>query len=380
VGEAARSSAAILMTPGHSLSRTQPRTRAKSSDAPGAILWGLLVAVLTVVGIYLGSRGFKDFDAALVPYAGASVVSFFGLAYRFALWQKRPPTRMYWRRGWQLFLSPRRLPRNLWRLGSLLRDNFLAQKFIEKRSRLRWGAHFLISWGCLLAAGLTFPLSFGWVRFETARTSQHDYDAFVFGMRVFRFAVDSVLAFFVFNALNIAAFMVLGGISLAVWRRMRDRGALALQQLSSDLMPLLLLFAVSATGLLLTASTHFMKGIHYGFLSQFHAVTVIFTLLYLPFGKFFHIIQRPAQFTIAYYREIGAEGPQQRCVRCQAPFASVMHIADLKTTQAELGIAFELGAGKHYQDVCPPCRRKNLGLVQDALWRAARDRDEKGTS
>jgi hypothetical protein len=23
----------------------------------------------------------------------------------------------------------------------------------------------------------------------------------------------------------------------------------------------------------------------------------------------------------------------------------------------------------HYQDVCPACRRKNLALTQDALWR-----------
>jgi hypothetical protein len=25
--------------------------------------------------------------------------------------------------------------------------------------------------------------------------------------------------------------------------------------------------------------------------------------------------------------------------------------------------------GTHYQDVCPMCRRKNLALTQDALWR-----------
>jgi hypothetical protein len=23
----------------------------------------------------------------------------------------------------------------------------------------------------------------------------------------------------------------------------------------------------------------------------------------------------------------------------------------------------------HYQDICPACRRKNLALTQDALWR-----------
>jgi hypothetical protein len=25
--------------------------------------------------------------------------------------------------------------------------------------------------------------------------------------------------------------------------------------------------------------------------------------------------------------------------------------------------------GTHYQDICPQCRRKNLALTQDAMWR-----------
>ena len=37
--------------------------------------------------------------------------------------------------------------------------------------------------------------------------------------------------------------MVLLGIFLALWRRARDRGALAVQQFSDDLLPLVLLFA-----------------------------------------------------------------------------------------------------------------------------------------
>ena len=31
----------------------------------------------------------------------------FGITYRYAMWLQRPPTRMYWRRGWQAFFSPR---------------------------------------------------------------------------------------------------------------------------------------------------------------------------------------------------------------------------------------------------------------------------------
>ena len=56
-----------------------------------------------------------------------------------------------------------------------------------------------------------------------------------------------------------------------------------MQQFANDLLPLALLFAVSVTGIFLTISSAFLRGFNYVFLSQLHAVTVIFTLLYLPF-------------------------------------------------------------------------------------------------
>ncbi len=163
-----------------------------------------------------------------------------------------------------------------------------------------------------------------------------------------------------------------------MWRRASDRGALAVQQFGADLLPLVMLFAVSITGVFLTVSTHLMRGLHFVFLSQLHAVTVIFTLLYLPFGKFFHIFQRPAQLGVAFYRETGAKGEAARCARCGEPFASRMHIDDLKQVERELGIRYEAAGDSrahrtettaHYQDICPACRRKNLALTQDALWR-----------
>jgi hypothetical protein len=103
---------------------------------------------------------------------------------------------------------------------------------------------------------------------------------------------------------------------------------------------------------------------------------VIFTLLYLPFGKFFHIFQRPAQLGVAFYRETGARGEAARCARCGEAFASRMHIDDLKQVERELGIRYEAAKSRtpdkttvHYQDICPACRRKSLALTQDALWR-----------
>ncbi len=89
---------------------------------------------------------------------------------------------------------------------------------------------------------------------------------------------------------------------------MRDRGAMALQDFTSDFLPLLILFAISITGLALTASTLWLRGSFYGFLAILHAITVIGALLYLPFGKFFHIFQRPAQIGIKLYQDAGDRG------------------------------------------------------------------------
>jgi hypothetical protein len=294
------------------------------------------------------------------------------------MWLRRPPTRLYWRRGWQLFLAPRRLPGNLLRMLRLLWNNLLAQEFIERRSPLRWAAHAGIFWGCILAAAVTFPLSFGWIRFETTRDSQEMYEAYIFGIRVLDFRLGTIVAELTFNVLVISAVLVLAGVFLALWRHARDRGALAVQQFANDFLPLILLFAISATGLLLTVSARFLHGFHYGFLAQFHAVTVIFTLLYLPFGKFFHIFQRPAQLSLEFYRRASAESGSATCVRCQQPFASKLHVEDLKRVEAELGIQYEIEPGVHYQDVCPGCRRKNLALIQDGLLQAARRIEARG--
>ena len=338
----------------------------------------MFIASLVLGGIYFGSRRLRDFDAALVPYAGASVFSAFGLGYRYSMWLTKPPTRLFWRRGWGLFFAPSRVAQNLARLAALFAVNIVAQRFIEKRSPLRWAAHWFIFWGSILAAAVTFPLSFGWIHFETAGAAQERYQAFVFGLRAFTFDLASPFAPLVFNILDISAVLVMVGVSLAMWRRSRDRGALAVQQFGADLLPLVMLFAVSITGVFLTVSTHLMRGLHFVFLSQLHAVTVIFTLLYLPFGKFFHIFQRPAQLGVAFYRETGAKGEAARCARCGAPFASRMHVEDLKQVERELGIRYESvrlkadtadDTATHYQDVCPTCRRKNLALTQDALWR-----------
>ncbi len=77
-----------------------------------------------------------------------------------------------------------------------------------------------------------------------------------------------------------------------------------------------------------------MHGYAYDFLAILHAVTVIFTLLWLPFGKLFHIFMRPAHLAVGAYKDAGREGEPAHCRRCHAVFASRMHVEDLIAVEA----------------------------------------------
>ena len=71
-----------------------------------ASVWGLLFTIVLAGMIVIGSRNLSHFDAALVGYTFAVLFATFGIVYRYAMWLQRPPTAMYWKRGWQVFLRP----------------------------------------------------------------------------------------------------------------------------------------------------------------------------------------------------------------------------------------------------------------------------------
>jgi hypothetical protein len=332
--------------------------------------WGLFCSGGLAVAIFVGSRNLRNVDAALVGYTFACLFATFAIAYRYSIWLHRPPTRMYWRRGWQAFLRPGHLRANVTHLAARFLWLFLLNEHILKRSKSRGFAHLLIMWGCVLAAAITFPLVFGWVNFETVPGDLTRYRTFAFGLPLFDFAHDSIIGLLIFHGLVWSALLVIPGVLWAFNRRIRDHDAAALQNFQEDFLPLFLLFAVSATGLMLTVSYTWMKGYGYEFLAIVHAVTVIFTLLWLPFGKFFHIFQRPAQLAVKFYRDVGAEEEPARCARCNEPYATPTHIADLIQVEAELGYRYAMSnaACGHYQRICPACRRKMLALAQHAAW------------
>jgi hypothetical protein len=337
-----------------------------------ATIWAVLVTGILARLIVLGSSNLEHFDAALVGYAFATLFAAFGITRRYALWLQRPATAMYWKRGWKVlfrFLHPRHVGGNFVRVLRRLAVNFALNGFIWRRGRMRWLAHWCIMWGCVTAAGITFPLVFGWIHFVTEGDNWDWYRVVVFGQPTGAFPIRSLPGFIAFHGLVWSSVLVVFGVLLALRRRLRDHGAAALQQFGEDILPLLMLFAISVTGLMLTASYTWMKGYAYDFLAILHALTVIFTLLWLPFGKLFHIFQRSAQVGVALYKDVGAQGEQAKCRRCGEEFASRMHVEDLIGVEAELGYRYTLaGAVAHYQWICPRCRRALFGLAQGAAW------------
>ena len=321
-------------------------------------------AVIVMGLIYAGSRQLKHFDWALSTYAVGTILAAFAVVYRYALWADRPPTKMYLRRGLQMFLRrSAAVPHNTGRLGKLLLDNFVLQRFITERSVERWIMHACLSWGGMLAFAVTFPLVFGWIRFESALGRAEVYRVLLFGYPVEEFAVHSIRGFLHFNVLNLSAVLMVVGLILCVKLRMSDKGEIAIQTFADDVLPLLLLFTVSVTGLMLSVSSHFMAGSGFQFIGIAHAASVIGLLLYLPFGKLFHIVQRPLSLGVSFYKQAGHSGAQAQCRRCGEDYASLMHVEDLKTVLDQLGFNFRFG-DVHYQDICPPCRRRLLVLNQ----------------
>jgi len=321
-------------------------------------------AVVAALGLaVVGSGNLRWFDAALVGYLFGTLFAIFGVAYRYLVWLKRPPTAMLNRRGWESFRAKGSRGANALALPALVTSNLLTQGFIRKRSTSRWLAHQLVFWGCILAGLVTFPLVLGLLHFESAGDNGRRYRAFAGPVGTVTFDSRGVFGWVIFHLLDISAVLVLAGVFIFLSRRLRDPGALAVER-SNDFLPLAGLFAVSVTGLALTASNLFMEGRFYVYLNTVHALTVTLGLMYIPFGKLFHIFQRPANLGVAYYKRAGASGEQQHCARCGEAFASKLQMDDLKIVLPRVGMDYSLAGGGSYQDHCPLCRRRLVTLAQ----------------
>ncbi len=346
------------------------------------LIGGAALALAVGAGIWLGSQGLRHFDPAVIGYALGTLLAAFAVGYRFVTWAQRPPSRMYFKRGLQLLFRrgtnsstlqlfnpppPSTAPHGAGTLGHALAAKFVTQGFIRRRSPLRWIMHLCLSGGSTLAFAITFPLVFGWVHFESLPDNAEIYQVRALGLAVDEFSVHSAKAFVMFNLLNFSAVIVLVGLVLAAWRRFTDAGERATQTFLEDILPLLLIFTVTVTGLALTVSYKFMGGRGHGLWAVVHMVSVVSLLLYIPFGKLFHIFQRTCSLCVSLYKKSGEHGPRARCRACGEDFASQMHVDDLKVVLDQLGFDYRFATARgkvHYQDICPACRRRLLALNQ----------------
>jgi hypothetical protein len=330
---------------------------------------GLTATFVVSVGVALGSGNLLHYDPALLIYTFGSLVSVFVITYRVTAFYQRPPSRLYALRALQRLLRLRG-----WATVSKQGATDVgAQRFIFRRNKLRWIAHLLFSWGTLIACAITIPLVFGWMHFETPAGDLNRYDVIVFGQNVHSFHIESLTSFLVFNMLNISAVMVIVGVSIALHRRLYAPGrSRSRQQFGRDFVPLLMLLAISITGLMLTYSMHAMDGYGYSELSLVHALVVIVAMIYIPFGKFFHVFVRPLHLAVGLYRREDAKQDLVKCQICSSEFAGQMHVADLKKILRETGMnwTFDDGPVAHYADVCPSCRRRSMGATHHNLAQA----------
>ncbi len=318
-----------------------------------AVLAGTAVSALLVLAIVFGSRLLRDYDSALLPYAVASVFLAFGVAYRYTVWVSAPGARRLLARGWGSFFSADNFRQAPTAVPRMIATYLGFQKFLGARSHARWAAHQLIFWGCVLAALITFPLTWGWFTFTSGTGSGPAYEMRIWGVKILGFDALSFVGWVMFHGLDLAAVLVIPGAAYFLWRRMKDRGAMTGQRFAYDMVPLLALIIISVTGLLLTFSSLFLHGGGYEFLAILHMASVVFTLVYIPFGKFFHIVQRPAAVGMQLFKYTARRDDEIfTCRRCHEPIDTGPYVENLRGTMRDLDLGFD-----RWAEYCPRCKR-----------------------
>ena len=200
-------------------------TRSRDRLDRRGVAWGIVGVAVVIALTFIGSDRLVWFDAALVGYLFGVIFAVFGVAYRYAVWLRRPSTAMLNRRGWDAFRQ--RKARNVVALPSLVATHLLTQGFIRRRSRTRWLAHQLVFWGCILAGLVTIPLTLGLLHFESVGQRADHYQVYLSRVGTMKFDAESIVGWFTFHALDVAAVLVLAGVFIFLRRRLRDPGAMA---------------------------------------------------------------------------------------------------------------------------------------------------------
>ncbi|MBB6454023.1 hypothetical protein HNQ94_002474 [Salirhabdus euzebyi] len=297
---------------------------------------------------FLGTRMFTHVDLNLYGYMVGTIVFLGGFFYRFIAWGERPPTKIIIKKGIKLLFRKSTPQTSV--------EHLATYKFIWNRGIYRWTQHLLIGWGCLIAIMVTFPLVFGWMYFTMGESGY--YTIVAMGMNIMTVPADGIIAFFSYNALNFSAIMVITGVCMALYRRIKNMQARADQTFIYDFMPLYLLLFVSITGLALTFINVFLHGAGHYVMSLIHQYSVIVTLIYLPFGKLAHIPFRPLSVFARNYREHYAEKSMKECKVCGTGFVSTEQSNDVIDVLGVNEIEFNMTDGFNLAELCLPCRRK----------------------
>ncbi len=311
------------------------------------------VATLALLAaVWIGSRGGRDLDPALLGYAGATVVAAFGVTWRASAFWRRPASAHYGRTLLGALAAPSRWPALFRSAGADLG----AQTFIARRSRLRWVAHLLLSLGTLASFAITVPLVLGWLHFEAE--GQSHYRPMLFGMAAGpALAIDGPLAWLTFHALLLAGIAVAGGAAYFLAVRLRPRARAAASE-RRHVAPLLLLLVVALSGLALPATR--MHPTLFAIASGGHELAVIVLLVALPFSKLGHVLIRPLQLGARVQN--AAAAARLACVRCGDTLAPAAQLAAVEALLAARGARF---AG--HQQHCPVCRRRQVAAAQARL-------------
>ncbi|KAA9022576.1 hypothetical protein [Niallia endozanthoxylica] len=297
---------------------------------------------------FIGTRMFTHVDLNLYGYMVGTIVFLGGFFYRFIAWSERPPTKVLINKGIKLLFRKSTVKTSV--------EHLATYRFIWNRGIYRWIQHMLIGWGCVLAILVTFPLVFGWMYFTMDDNGY--YNIILMGIQIMTVPAEGIVANLSYNALNISAVMVILGVCMAIYRRLKNMQARAEQKFLYDFLPLYMLLLVSVTGLALTFMNIFLHGAGQPVMSLIHQWSVIITLIYLPFGKLAHIPFRPMSVLTRNYREHYAEQSMKQCKVCGDEFVSVEQLNDVIEVLLVNEIEFQTQEGYHLAELCIPCRRK----------------------
>lgn len=307
---------------------------------------------LTICGliilVFVGTRMFTHIDLNLYGYMVGTIVFIGGFFYRFIAWGERPPTKIFIKKGLKL-LFRKSTPKTTV-------EHLATYNFIWNRGIYRWTQHVLIGWGCVLSCLVTFPLVFGWMYFTMGENGY--YTIVAMGLDVMTIKADGLIGFLSYNALNFSAMMVIAGVSMALYRRLKNMQARAEQNFIYDFLPLYLLLFISITGLALTFMNVFLHGWGQPIMSLIHQFSVIITLIYLPFGKLAHIPFRPMSVLARNYREHYGDKKMKNCQVCGDEFVSNEQSQDVIQVLGMNQIEYKTTEGAHLAELCLPCRRK----------------------